>query len=526
MKLTYNDEQHAYWLDGNRCKSVTAVAKIPDDTYALDQWRKRQVAIGLALSPPLVERVAAHYDDRKQLDRIAEEAMTVAKAHEAGGRGVAAHRITERLDLEQLVIDTPLSDAVKAAWTEALTNAQLGVVPEYIERIVVYPEQRIAGRFDRIFRRPDGSLVIGDLKTGERAVDYPHSIACQLALYAHAPLMAGPIPNGGGSTEQFEPLPDELNRRRGVVIHLTAGGTVDVYEIDIDAGWGVCERIIFPVLEWRRHSGLIVPLGVTVDRAPDPANSIGNEWVAERLRTLAANDTARATVARLWPDGCPPKPPWTAEQVDAIATVLDRVETDVQAPFPPEQPSRDCQHCQGIGFITERTFSSSGIMHADAVCEACGGTGIRQAVIPEATAPPPVLRPPPDSDGELVADEDVAALRKEILALPEDRKVRCQLWATEARSDDRSFDPQPDKTMRLRHWAVARAAVFCARDFPDEAAVRSALATVLEMAELPSTWRTGAVFGSLTVDETNRLADLAARFASDQEMQHRLLVGF
>ena len=41
MHLKYNDRQHAYWLDGSRCKGVTTVAKIPDDTYNLDQWRKR-----------------------------------------------------------------------------------------------------------------------------------------------------------------------------------------------------------------------------------------------------------------------------------------------------------------------------------------------------------------------------------------------------------------------------------------------------------------------------------------------------
>ena len=80
MRLKYDDKWHSYWLDGRRCKCVTTVAKIPDDTYSLDQWRKRQVAIGMAMSPPLVERAAAHFDERDKVDEVAEEAMLVAKS--------------------------------------------------------------------------------------------------------------------------------------------------------------------------------------------------------------------------------------------------------------------------------------------------------------------------------------------------------------------------------------------------------------------------------------------------------------
>jgi hypothetical protein len=48
VKLRYDDKQHAYWLDGRRCKGVTTVAKIPEDTYRLSLWSQRQVAIGVA----------------------------------------------------------------------------------------------------------------------------------------------------------------------------------------------------------------------------------------------------------------------------------------------------------------------------------------------------------------------------------------------------------------------------------------------------------------------------------------------
>src|SRR5262245_47535975 len=249
MKLRYDDQHHSYWLDGRRCKSVTTVAKIPDDTYSLDQWRKRQVAIGMAVSPPLVERAAAHYDDRDQLDRIAEEAMVAAKAHEAAGRGTAAHRITERIDLGQDIVDTPLARAVQAAWTRALDDAGLDVVTQFVERIVIYPERFIAGRFDRwCRRRSDSRLFVVDLKTGDNAVKYPHSIAVQLALYANAPFLAGPIPNGGGTTQLFSPLPDELDRQVGYVVHMPTEAQAEVVEIDIAAGWDIVNQAVFPIL--------------------------------------------------------------------------------------------------------------------------------------------------------------------------------------------------------------------------------------------------------------------------------------
>src|SRR5918995_2258557 len=181
------DRQHAYWLNDRRCKSITTVAKIPDNTYALEQWRKRMVALGMAMSPPLVEQAAAHFDDRDRLDQIAEAAMRVAKAHEAGERGTALHRIAERVDLDLDWIETPTSLKLRADWLAALEHAELEIVPELVERIVVYPEHMLCGRFDRICRRKNGSLVMVDLKTGEQAIKYPHTMAIQLGLYAYAP---------------------------------------------------------------------------------------------------------------------------------------------------------------------------------------------------------------------------------------------------------------------------------------------------------------------------------------------------
>jgi len=330
VKLSYTDSTHAYYLDGKRCKSISAVAKIPDDSFSLDAWRKRQILIGVATQPSLVEQAAAHFDDRKQLDRIAEEAMQAARSHDAANRGTAAHRITERVDLNELILDSPQARAVAAAWTRALEIAGLEVVPELVERIVVYPDRLIAGRFDRFFRRKtDGRIVAGDLKTGVNAVKYPHACAVQLWLYANAPLMAGPVPRAGGTTTRFEPLPD-MDRTVGYVIHMPTDNEVDVLGVDLTAAEAGVE-CCFKVLEWRKTESLMIPVTeIPVDRA---------EWITGRLGEIAKlGAEAKAMVALTWPPGVTVKPPWSSDEIDQLDKVLADIEGVYEMPFGETDP--------------------------------------------------------------------------------------------------------------------------------------------------------------------------------------------
>lgn len=344
IKLSYDDRRHAYWLNGQRCMSVTTVAKIPDDTYALNKWRQRQVVIGMATSPSLVTRAAAHFDERGKIDEIAEEAMVAAKAHEAAGRGTAAHRVTERIDLGLDWIDTPEARLVRQQWTAALDHAGLDIVPELVERIVVYPDELVAGRFDRIARRrSDGALVVVDIKTGENAIRYPHSTAVQLALYANAPLLAGPLERRGQSevTEQFEPLPDELDRSVGIIVYLPPDGAAKIYEIDLTAGWQTATGICFPTIAWRKRTGLITELGTAEPAAPAVVEK-RLEWL--RARVVALKDAGHlAAVAASWPDGVPTlkQGGLTDPDIDKIAAVLDRIEADHGIPFGPTDPLFD-----------------------------------------------------------------------------------------------------------------------------------------------------------------------------------------
>lgn len=369
MRLTYNDRQHAYWLDGKRCKGVTTVAKIPDDRYRLELYGKRMVAAGMATNPVLVKRAAAHHDDRDQLDIIAEEALVAAKAMDAAGLGTAAHRVTERIDLGQDWIDTPEHRHIEQQWTTALKTAGLEIIPEYTEQIVVYPDNLVCGRFDRICRVVDpaplhaagydvhtGDLVVVDLKTGDGAIRYPHSTCIQLGLYAHAPLVAVDLTRdkkGNEVTETFKPLPSGLHPAVGVIVYLPAEGDAEVYGLDIAAGWDTARNICFPTIAWRKANGLVAKV----------ASECGISEAALPVEPAAAADQdpggAGHGDAGVWDDtpASPDRIQWLRARVQAIKDAGHLA--DLHTEWPPDTP----------GFRSTPPLSTD--RHVSLVADAC-----------------------------------------------------------------------------------------------------------------------------------------------------------
>ncbi len=270
MKLRFDEENHAYYLDGVRAKGVTSGAKIPEDTYNLEQWEKRMVAIGLASDPDLLQAVAAHTEDKKILNGLCDKAKTIAKADRGSQRGTAAHRVTELHDEGKYVVPTELATTVVAGWSAILDACGFEIIPDYMERIVVYPDLKVCGMFDRIVRTRKGKLVILDLKSGENAIQYPRPMAVQLALYANAPLLAGKLDRNGETTD-FEPMP-EVDKKWGVIIHLPETGPVQAVRIDIEKGWKAAQEIVFPTYRWRKvyPEQLLKPLAI-VEPPPVPA---------------------------------------------------------------------------------------------------------------------------------------------------------------------------------------------------------------------------------------------------------------
>jgi hypothetical protein len=259
VKLKYNDKVHGYWLDGRRCKGISTLSSLPDDKFQLEQWRRRMVLLGVTMNDDLYERAGdTDIDDNAALNALADEAMEWAGASIKAELGTADHKLTEQHDAGEDVEDN--ERLILARWTGLLDYAGIDLEPEFSERVVVYPDHRLCGRFDRFGRRrADGSLVALDLKTGASAVKYPHSVAVQLALYANAPLLAADLGEGDAETESFEPMPAGLDRRVGYMIHAPLDGEGAVYAVNLVAGFRTFKEVILPTLKWReRPGGMII----------------------------------------------------------------------------------------------------------------------------------------------------------------------------------------------------------------------------------------------------------------------------
>jgi hypothetical protein len=267
----------------------SSAAKTIEDTYNLELWARRNVAFGMARDPSLVARVLAAAGDpstwdmptKRAVDRIVEDAATVAQAHKGADIGTAVHQLTERLDRGEQFVAGPY-EADLTAYTNALIGAGLVTDERYVECRLVCDALEMAGTADRLLRRAaDGSWVVADLKTGA-TVDYGAlGWSAQLAAYAHSDLY-DPV-----STTRTATPP--LDKVRGVIIHLPAGqGRCTLYELDLAAGYRAA-LLANEVRAVRRESRRwIAPL----QTCPDPADELEGDDVdaadLERMREAIA----------------------------------------------------------------------------------------------------------------------------------------------------------------------------------------------------------------------------------------------
>jgi hypothetical protein len=253
-QLTFDDESHEYRLGGQRAKSVTAVAKLVPDDFALQAWDRRQMVAGMAKDPELIERAAANLNNRDALDRVVNDAKRAAGAHRKAERGAAMHRA---LELALLGRTDLLLTARQRADADALrrTLDRYRLTPtKWVESFVCYPEHLVAGRFDAILEKSDGTTILVDLKSGENAVKYPQSAAIQLALYQRAPFVAASVQAKGdrSTVTEWAALPENLYLPRGYVLLVQPGERVGaLYAINTKHGWLGAE-LALRIVNWRR----------------------------------------------------------------------------------------------------------------------------------------------------------------------------------------------------------------------------------------------------------------------------------
>jgi hypothetical protein len=229
---------------------VSKLAKELGDTYSLDQWRKRQVVLGMSKRADLVTLAQTlQEDDKRALNDIAKSAMDAAGSDRKANIGTAIHTLTERVDDGEDIETMP--EAYRGdlrAYRDAL--AQAGIISRAKELFVVNDTVKAAGTFDRLltFTRPTpvtflngtsvmlpaGAVTVGDVKTGAHDPDYPHGVTTQIATYANSHLYDvergryGYLPELGVSTTV------------GVLIHMPQGtGTCRLYALDLTVGWAL-----------------------------------------------------------------------------------------------------------------------------------------------------------------------------------------------------------------------------------------------------------------------------------------------
>jgi hypothetical protein len=221
-----------------------------EDTYNLQSWKTRQVAIGMGQRPDLVLAAAsADKDDKRAFNEIAEKATEHALASASATTGTALHALTERVDRGQKLghVPDPYGDDIKA-----YERATAGIEWLGIEAFRVHDGWKVAGTADRIGRNEHGRLRIYDIKTG--SIDYPHKMAMQLAMYARS------LPYDI-ATDKRGDAEEGLDLSTGIIIHLPAGeGRCDLYEINIAKGWGACV-IAKQVWDWRGTKDLTHLIG-------------------------------------------------------------------------------------------------------------------------------------------------------------------------------------------------------------------------------------------------------------------------
>ena len=209
---------------------ASTAAKATDDLNGLIGWAGRQVLRGLVARPDLFEYARTVGDNDAEIRTISESAKEAAGSKVAASTGTVLHWWTDQLDSGKADLSEVPADFVGMLADYRKAIAGLEVIDS--ELFVVCDELKFAGSLDRLFRLPDGRVVVGDLKTGKWASSYGAvSVATQTAIYSHGKRY-DPV-----TGERSELHPD-LDPDTTLLVHMPLDGTgVNLYELDAELGY-------------------------------------------------------------------------------------------------------------------------------------------------------------------------------------------------------------------------------------------------------------------------------------------------
>lgn len=311
---------------------MTNFIKAVEDTYNLNRWECRNVAIGIAKCDDLRELViATRPDDKDGLNQICDLAKEQAGGKAKARSGTARHGVIERILRGEMNIDEvplPLRLDIAACLT-AFDDAGIKVLD--VERYVLHDQLLVAGRYDARISFGSKPMKL-DVKTG--SLDFSGvSIAAQLYGYASAPYWYDP-------KKELATPAEECDTDNAIVAHVPTGqGRCTLYFVDLSVGreaFELAEKVrairrrkdVFE--EWRPGSRL----DALVERR------IG---LMARMQTLSFYQGALADIAAAWPKGIPTlkhSQEHTPEQLNAIDHLISTIEDRYHAPFGPNDPNK------------------------------------------------------------------------------------------------------------------------------------------------------------------------------------------
>lgn len=473
---------------------ATTVAKTLDDEGSLTAWAQRMTAAGLVRRPDLYALIGTKLGPsgdipeaaKKAVQELCDQAKEAAAASSAANLGTALHGYTEQYDIG--IVPHSIPEQFKAdidAYRRTVEPFEVLAV----EQFVVLDDHQVAGTLDRLWRLPDGRVVIADLKTGQN-LDYSwRSIAVQLAIYAN-----GQRYRDGLRSPLW--VDGKVDTDLGIVIHLPVGrGECTLYEVDLRAGTIALQHSIW-ARNWRKRRDLATPFAVpgahTVQAAaPNPspttaAASPARQHLEQRIARIRDTDGGLNWLRNNWPADIP-----TLKQSDRhnphelqiIARVCDDADKALSLPFADHD-------------IVKVEPDPAGPIARPATVE--------------------WMRP---KEGRKASQARVTAIRQQLNDLDDDQRNWLRNVMDEARACGRDIVPNGEHTERS--VAICTALLGLSKHHDDPDFVRLLLAAALDSdgAEQP-TVSVGMSAGTLTLKQATDLAtalgtEVPVTFADD-----------
>ena len=501
--------------------SPSGAGKLIENTYNLQKWGERMVAVGIGTDLALIadchaltqlERDTKEF--REAADRVAVLAKNAAQSMLAADRGTHAHALSEDQDEERdwilraeagevLGLDREVQASLVQAWRDCIEREGLEMLA--VEASCVDDAWRLAGTLDRIARCtkalrfalitgeiveiPAGTVLVLDVKSGRRrtrpdgTVEYWQAYAVQIASYAQS------VPYDT-ETEQRGEWPWPIDQTHALIAHLDVLGAID--------GKPSCELVYVDLVAGREHGGATVVQAKAWESRRDVFSVA--QLAAGESSEPPANGSGSAT-----PDVAAPAAPNVTTAVDSATGTLS-----------PEAPSSPAQGDESM----------------------TGAAGVHDNVTP---AP---AWPDAPNEGDTVDQAAVDALSARYKTLPD--PVRKGWFANLAHEATTGVNGYGRCTFQLggktglhsvRRFEITRGLVTLAehgqaegQDVGDDT-LRAIVAAIVGDTAWWPTWLPGQVVGQLDATEAATFARLCDTFATTTvagsiSPDGRLVLGF